>query len=235
MARGTSFIELITMLRAELRRSVNPAVGVEDIPELKRLIIRNYEMLVLDHDWPHLLQLTPLVQLQAGENLYDFPDGFDYERIKSISAWFSGLPLNIERGISFEDYAISNPANGSRSSPVLKWDIRYGDGVQPQVEVWPVPASSNQYQLQWFCHRSCPRLVNDADQCLLDDNLVVLGAAAESLAASGAKDAQAKAAAFKHHYDRLKGRSANSERQISIGQGVPKRMLSTRAIVVVRG
>ena len=233
MARGTSFENLVEMLRAELRRSINPSVGIEDIPELKRRLIRTYGTLWWDHDWPHLIKFFPPIPMQAGENMYSMPAGLAYERIRDVAHWFSGLPLNIERGISFEDYAISNPATGARSSPVLKWDVRYGDGVQEMIEVWPVPASSFAYTLQFSGYSSVPRLVNDADQCLLDDNLVVLAAAIE--AEKDPEEAKKKISSVQRLLNRILARSANNERQISIGLGVPKRMLSTRALVVVRG
>jgi hypothetical protein len=233
MARGTSFLELRVMLRSELRRSINPAVGVEDVPELNRLIVRNYEQLWWAHEWPHLLKFFPVIPMQAGQNMYDMPAGLGYERIKDVAAWFNNLPLRIERGITFEDYAISNPALGMRSSPVLKWDVRYGDGNQEAVEVWPVPASSFQYTLQFSGYGAEPRLVNDNDICLLDDNLVVTYAAAD--AEKDPVEAKKKAAAGQELFARIKSTSANHERECAVGQGVAKRMLSTRAIVVVRG
>jgi len=236
MARGTSFLDLVTMLRAELRRSINPAVGVEDIPELKRLLVRNYEMLALEYDWPHLLRLFPKIDLQAGQNQYNVPAGMAYERIKDVAAWFNGLPLPIERGIGFNEYAIFNPDAGNRSSPVLKWDVGYGDGVQEMIEVWPVPTGNGLYQIQFLGYSTVPRLVNDEDQCLLDDNLVVLFAGADAAAASGAKDAKTKAAAAQHLLNRLKGRSENNSRQISIGQGAQSRPLHpTRTTVLIGG
>lgn len=220
------------MLRAELRRSINPAVGIEDIPELQRLLIRTYETLWWDHDWPHLIQFFPMIQMQAGQNMYNMPAGLAYERIRDVAHWFSNLPLRIERGIGFEDYAISNPAT-ARSSPVLKWDVRFGDGVQEMIEVWPVPASSFQYTLQFSGYGSVPRLVGDADQCLLDDNLVVLFASVE--AEKDPEESKKKASSAQRLLSRITGRSANNERQISIGQGTAKRSLTTRAVVVVRG
>lgn len=233
MARGTTFLNLIEMLRAELRRSVNPAVGVEDIPELKRRLVRTYETLWWDHDWPHLIRFFPPIQLQAGERFYNMPAGLGYERIRAVAHWFNGLPLGIDRGIGFEDYAISNPDAGARSSPVLKWDVRYGDGVQEFIEVWPVPASSFLYTIQFSGYGSVPRLVADADQCLLDDNLVVIFAAVE--AEKDAGEAKKKAASAQRLLSRVTGRSANNERQVAIGQGSPRRLLSTRAIIAVRG
>lgn len=232
MARGTTLENLVEMLRAELRRSVNPSVGVEDIPELKRRLIRTYETLWWDHDWPHLIQFFPMISMQAGENQYDMPAGLTYERIRDVAFWFNNLPLNIERGISFADYAISNPAL-ARSDPVLKWDVRYGDGVQEMIEVWPNPASSFKFTLQFSGYSSVPRLVADADQCLLDDNLVVLFAAIE--AEKDPEEAKKKMQSAQRLLSRIIARSANNEHQVSIGQGVPKRLLSTRAIVVVRG
>lgn len=231
MARGTTFESLIEMLRAELRRSVNPAVGVEDIPELKRRLIRTYETLWWDHDWPHLIKFFPLIQLQAGQNMYDMPAGLSYERIRDVAHWFSGQALRIERGIGFQDYTIFNPAN-TRSSPVLKWDVRYGDGVQESIEVWPTPVS-NLHTLQFSGYADVPRLVKDEDQCLLDDNLVVLFAAIE--AEKDRQEAQKKATSAQRLLSRIIGRSANNERQVAIGQGSTLNMPRIRVVIAGKG
>lgn len=231
MARGTTFENLIEMLRAELRRSVNPAVGVEDIPELKRRLIRTYETLWWDHDWPHLMKFFPLIHLQAGQNMYDMPDGLSYERIRDVAHWFSGQALKIERGIGFQDYTIFDPVT-TRSSPALKWDVRYGDGVQESIEVWPVP-SANFYTLQFSGYGSVPRLVKDEDQCLLDDNLVVLFASVE--AEKDVREAQKKATSAQRLLSRIIGRSANNEREVAIGQGYHRRTSPFRVIIAGRG
>ena len=235
MARGTQFLQLVTMLRAELRRSLNPSVGVEDVPELQRLIVRQYEKLVLDHDWPHLCKLFTPIMLNAGQRYYDMPAGLDYERVKDVALYYSAIPSYLERGITFQEYAFSNPDLGSRSDPALKWDVRYGDGVQELIEIWPVPAGTGVSKVQFFGYITVPRLVNDQDLCLLDDNLVVLFAAAEALTGQKSADAQIKAAEAMALLGKLRGRSQNHSRVVAIGQGENVRTVSPRAIVRIRG
>ena len=235
MARGTQFLQLVTMLRAELRRSLNPAVGVEDVPELQRLIVRQYEKLWWDHDWPHLLKFYPAITLNAGQRYYDMPAGLDYERIKDVALYFSAIPSYLERGISFEEYAISNPDLGARSDPALKWDVRFGDGVQEQIEVWPVPAGTGASTLQFSGYATVPRLVNDQDVCLLDDNLVVLFAATEALTGQKSADAQIKGAEAMALLAKLRGRTQAHAKVIAIGQGDNVNQISPRAIVRIRG
>jgi hypothetical protein len=95
MARGTQFATLVTMLRAELRRSSSVAVGVDDLYSLKQTLSRTQEVLYDGYDWPFLV------------------------------TFFSGRPKDIDRGIDFEDYAAYNPDDNVRSDPVQKWDIRW--------------------------------------------------------------------------------------------------------------
>lgn len=234
MARGTQFVQVIEQVRAEVRRSTTVAVGIDDLQNLKQIVRRVYKMLWWDHDWPHLTKYFPAVTLNAGQRYYDMPDGLSYERVKSWALWYSGIPQPLDYGIGFEEYAVSNPDAGARSEPALRWEVRYGDGVQEQFEVWPVPSSSDQ-TLQFFGYGSEPTLVNDADQLLLDDTLVTLYAAADILTAQKSEDAklkQSEAIAFKA---KLIGKTPAVHKPIRMGQNTPSEVSPRRAIVRIRG
>lgn len=175
MARRNQFLNLVTMLRDELGRSTNVAVGVSDLGRLKYQINKAYSFLVKDHDWPHLRRTFEPIELQAGQRYYDMPDELDYERVEGAWTWWSGQPEEVTRGIEMSNYALHNSENDDRSSPALRWDIRDVDG-HDQIEVWPIPANDVE-TLQFQGIRNAPRLVNDSDLCLLDDYLVVVKAA----------------------------------------------------------
>ena len=206
MARGTQFQTLVYMLRAELRRSTNVAVGIDDLPDLKQAINRQYAIQRERYEWP-FLKYRFILPLAAGQQYYAMPSlltplpavpgsmappppaapptttavTMSHRHIKRVAATFSGIPQSIDRGITFENYATFDfEQNGTTSDPVFAWDIVAASASQSQIEVWPVPATNGQ-TLRFFAGVETPALVNDTDLCWLDDMLVVLYAAAMML------------------------------------------------------
>lgn len=205
MARGTTFLELVTMLREELGRASDVSVGVSDLPTLKRKLNRYYETIYYDKEWPHLRRIFDRVTLSAGERFYDLPSELDYERIERVVVYQNGIPIPTERGITSADYADYDSISDERSAPVVKWDVR-DVGGDLQVEFWPVP-SDNDQQVEFTGFVKFAPLVNDADICLLDDNLVVGLAAVELLEQQKTGSAKTVAEATRALYDRLSGRA----------------------------
>ena len=234
MARGTQFLQVVEAVRAEVRRSTNVAVGIDDLGNLKQVVNRTYKMLWWEHDWPHLTKYFDAVTLNAGQRYYNMPTGLSYERVKSVALWYSGLPQILGFGIGFDEYAVSNPDAGVRSEPALRWDIRYGDGVQEQFEIWPVPSASDQ-KIQFFGFGAEPNLVNNSDVLLLDDTLVTVHAAADILTAQKAEDATLKlqeAVAFKAT---LLAKTPRASQPVRMGQNAPSESSPRRAVVRIGG
>lgn len=151
------------------------SVGVDDLDRLKQTLNRIYEQEYEDHDWPHLRRLFTAVSLPAGSYLYDFPSDLNFERVERAVVWYNSLPHECVRGIGFDEYSQYDSLSDERSDPVQRWDVRDVAGAT-QFEVWPIPSTAQTIQFQGI--RSISRLVADADVCLLDDNLIILGAAA---------------------------------------------------------
>lgn len=231
--RRKQFRQLISALRAELRRSSDPAVGVSDLPTLKQTIARCYETAFDSYDWPHLSKIFDKIPLQAGERYYDFPEDTDYDRIDRAVCWFGSTPIEMSRGIDFEEYAERDSTQGERSDPALKWDVRSTDTVE-QCEIWPIPASNN-YSVQFKGHIKFAPLVDEEDLCLIDDQLVVLMAAAELLPAGKAGDSQIKLTAAQARAAGLKARSKQSTTTVRVGLGGKSRQVLSRSIVRVSG
>jgi hypothetical protein len=215
--RGSQFLTMLNMLRDELRRSTDPAVSSSDADGLKRVLNRNYEFLYTDYDWPILRRVCPSQLMAAGQFLYDVPDDLDAERIESVSCWFGGSPRPLERGIGFDQYSVHDTEDDERSSPVTHWDMRSVDNAV-MYEVWPCPNDDSQW-VQFIGWRKFTRLVDDIDQCLLDDNLVVTFAAAEMLAAQGSADAENKLRAAQAMYARLRGRLRSAAKSYTLSDG----------------
>lgn len=207
MARGESFLELYTMLREELGRATEVSVGVDDLPSLKRQINKAYSNLYLAHDWPFLRRVFPKVSLSAGQRYYGLPTDLNIERVEEVNTWWNGSPAQMARGIGFPEYSAFDSEADERSDPALAWDVRDTAGAT-QIEVWPVPASEGQ-DLQFIGIRAAPKLVNDADLCLLDDELVVLHAAVPFLRRQKSNDADEVAAQAARRFQLLKGRSSS--------------------------
>jgi len=214
--RGSQFLMLINMLRDELRRSTDPAVSSSDVDGLKRVLNRNYEFLYTDYDWPFLRVVFNSDPMLSGEYLYDFHT-LDPERIEKVAVWHNGVACPITRGIGFEQYSQFDTEDGERSSPVQFWDMRSVDN-HVMYEVWPVPDDTTQY-IQFIGWRQFVRLVNDIDQCMLDDNLVVAFSAAELLLAQGSADAESKLRSAQALYSRLRGRIKGASRTYALTEG----------------
>ncbi len=218
MARGTSLLALLDMLREDIGRSTNVGVGVDDLPSLKRHINKAYALLYDEHDWPHLHYVAPRITLNAGQRYYDFPSLLNFERVETVDVWWGNQPRPVLKGIGAYEYAIFDSANNVRSDPVLKWDLQYS-GTAAQMEVWPMPASSAQ-KLALAGTYKLTKLANDADICLLDDELVVLGASVRLLARQKSADAKLALDELNQRLDKMKKRSAPSSRVIMGGGGV---------------
>lgn len=217
MARNVQLIQMVASLRDELGLSNSVAVGVDDVPSLKRSLRRVQEGLYDEYDWPHLRIFTAKIALSAGQRYYDVPADLNYERIERAVTWWGDIPKTIDRGIGFHEYASYDSERDERSDPALRWDIRW-TGTVEQIEVWPIPASSD-YSLQWRGIRKLRPLLLDTDVCDIDERLIVLFAAAEHLERSKAGDAASKRAQAQALLSRLKGRSTAGGGRIRLGLG----------------
>lgn len=179
MRLGVSFAELIDDLRTQIGRSEEPGHGISDLPQLKRAINSQYQMLYSEYDWPHISREFARLQMAAGQRYYDLPEGLDFANVDSVTAWWNGTPHVIERGIGIDEYAEFDPEQDERNDPPLRYDIKFVEAPTnaTMLEVWPVPATA-EAALQIRGAYSLPKLVNDSDICLLDAEAVILRAAA---------------------------------------------------------
>jgi hypothetical protein len=229
--RRKQFTQLISDVRAELRRNNDPGVRAADLPSIQQAIGRAYESLYDEYDWPHLRQVFARITLSAGERYYDFPDDMDFDRLEKVVVWQSSLPIPITRGIDFEEYAEYDSEADVRGDPVSKWDVRW-QTTKEMIEVWPIPASNTQ-ALQFVGITKFQQLVDDADLCRLDDNIVVLTAAI-SLETNKETKLE-KQIALAARLVRVKGRSQGASGFVRIGLGAVDHGLRRGAVVRVSG
>lgn len=212
MAVGTQFLQLVTRLKAELKRVPDVAVGVDDREVLKETLNHQYDLLYKQKDWAHLRKVFTLT-LAAGQRYYTFPAGLSLDRIERVAAYWGGSPFDAQRGIDFEEYATYDSDNDQRADPVQRWDAKW-TGSSTQIEVWPIPVTVQTMRFRGF--QAISRLINDSDLCLLDDTLVVMFAAAEL--SNDSDDKKVKLSAAQEHLRVLTARMrVGSRHQLGLG------------------
>lgn len=227
MARGVQLIQLVSRLRAEIRDSSSVAIGTDFEDNLKQVLRRTQEELWNEHDWPYL-QFYASKTLSAGQRYYDMPSGMSDLRITDAAVSYNNEPLPVETGIGFAEYAAYDSEQDERADPVERWDWRRTSASTTQIEVWPMPASA---QTLWFRGlRDLPALTSNDDTAVLDDNLIVLFAAAEILAGREAEDAKLKLQKAQKLLNALQGQMVGTSTPITMGGSgmtVPRRRRTT--------
>lgn len=205
MARGTTLGQLVTMLRAECAHATSAALGQNTLPRMQQVLRRTQEFLWNDYVWPHLRAVREEV-LQAGQRYYSWPADLSFDRvIPSVDVRHDDTWRPVCYGIDTCDYNANDPELDERDDPVRKWQV-YED---EQFEVWPLPAT-NGTRLRFTGIKKLRPLIADSDRADLDDQLIVLFAAAEILAKQRGGDAEAKRALAAQLYKQLKGQQSKA-------------------------
>lgn len=216
MARGVTLEQLVYNLRSEVGHSTNPAVSRSTRGRFINLINRVQRRLYAGYQWP-FLNIERDIMVQAGSRYYDFPADIDMDRTVRVEVKFGGLWQKVGYKITNVEMNEFDSDADVRNSPVWRWDYFLEDNSQvPQIEAWPVPAENADTEtlenaLRIFGTQKLSELVNDADTCLIDGDLIVLYSAAEILAKMRSADAQAKLENANTLYTTLKGRATPSE------------------------
>ncbi len=211
MARGTTLGQLIEDLRAEAGHALNPALGASTRDVFINILQRQQKRLWEDYAWP-FLRVSRDVAVQAGLRYYNIPNDLTYERIERMEFKWGDRWQRLGYGIELEHYNQYDSDRDVRSYPLY----RFKEYENNQVEVWPIPSQNGSLAttdgiLRFTGIRKLRPLIADADPADLDDQLIVLFAAAEVLARQKAADAGAKLTQAQQHYQRLKARNSKSE------------------------
>ncbi len=218
--------ELREMLRAEIGASSSVAMGVNTLNQYDHVLRRTQDRLWAEHNWEFgsIERDEPLI---AGERYYAFDSDIDFDRIVSAHVKWNGVWHPLEYGIDQNNYNAQDSDEDERQDPVLRWN-HFEDN---QFEVWPIPATNS--TLRFRAYRKLPALISPSDTAVLDDNLIVLYAAAELLGRSGAKDAPAKLAQAQALFNKFKGHTLKKDRFIfggGIGRGDRIRYIGGRSV-----
>ena len=211
MARNTTLQVLLNDLRSESGHAISSSLGKATQEMMVNLLNRVQRRLWEDFAWP-FLQVKKDITLQAGQRYYDIPSGITLERVEKASFKNGSAWQKILYGITPYDYTVHDSATGSRSWPIRKYEA-YGAA---QVEVWPIPSDNANtttgdglFRLEGTGNLST--FISMSDTADLDDQLIVLFAAAELLTRQKSPDAQLKQQQAQIHYQRLRARLSKSE------------------------
>ena len=221
--RNTTLIKLLDNLRAEARLSLNPAHNAQVRDSQVKLLQRVQERLWDDFTWPHL-RVERQIAGQAGQRYYETPADMDFDRIERIEFFTDGCWTPLEYGIDSSYYVAWNSELDQRTWPIRRW--QFHEGVD--LEMWPIldrnaDATTFDGYLKFTGIRKLNPLVADNDRADLDDNLIVLYAAAEMLAGTGAKDAQFKLDQANTIYAKLRGNLSPTRQFRMFGAGAQPR------------
>ena len=229
MARRQTLLELLRQYRAEIRASGNPAHNANVRDAQINTLQRVQEWLWEEHDWA-FLRVERFVDLQNGQRFYDPPADMPLERIEEIHVRYNGDWVPLTFGIESCNFSLYDSYLDQRSWPAERWRIHEDE----QIEIWPVPSEDAERvtsptsdgiegRLRFTGIRNLSPLVADTDRADLDDRLITLFAAAETLAAHNASDASAKAEMANKRFSALKGNMSKIKSFRMFGQGTPKR------------
>jgi len=228
MARRTTLVKLLDDLRSEARISLNPAHNAQQRPAQVKLLQRIQDELWEDYDWPNL-RVERQVPCQAGQRYYETPEDMRVDRIEKIEFFTDGRWHPVLPGIDPSHFAAHNSDLDERAWPAYRWRI-YED---EDVEIWPIldrdaDATTRDGYIKFTGIRDLRPLVDDADRADLDDRMIVLYAAAEILAAGGAKDAGLKLEKANARYARCRGnlKPRKTIKMFGIGEPEPPRRIS---------
>jgi hypothetical protein len=205
--RGTTLGAMVNMFRLETGQSIQLAQGTQTRDHVKHALDRVQETLYTDWDWPFLHIYRDEV-LMPGEFIYSWPDDMVVEDVRQLWDFTNNLYTPMVYGITMEDR--NNFPSNMRSDPALKWMIV----DSRQYQVWPTPAVQRTAVIEGYL--AYRRMSEDSDTCILDDNLIVLFAAAEWLMRNKMPDAQAKLQIANKLRYRLQGRLVSDKRRNQI-------------------
>lgn len=211
MARGTTLGNLVNDLRSEVGHSLNSNLGSSMRDVLINSIQRVQRRLWDDYSWP-FLRVRRDIDLQDGARYYDLPADMVFERIERVEFKYGDIWEPVSYGIGRDQYNQYDSDRDIRSWPIY----RYDNYENNQIEVWPIPnqnidATTGSGKLRIHGIRNLSALVEDSDTADLDDQLIVLYAAANILTRQRQADAGGKLQEANAHYMRLKARLSKSD------------------------
>lgn len=204
MPLNVTLASLLNDLRAETNRSLTPAHGAGEADHLKYLLRRTQQRIAEDNAWPHLT-VNRDITFGIGQRYAAYPADLPFDAIDSVHVKVGSRWQPVVSGIGPVEFSTYDSEAAITGYPVLRWQH---DPDTNSIEAWPVPNQTSILRLRG--RRTLRPLINDADQCDLDSNLIVMFAAAEMLARSKGEDAALKLQTAQRLLRSLLGRQSKS-------------------------
>jgi hypothetical protein len=210
MARNTPLSQVVAQLKAELGYNLVPGVGSADDNRLAMLVDQKQAWLGDSYDFP-FLENTWSINVGVGNRYLNLPTVDDagdnvtinLERPHYEFVFWAGAFQAVEYGIREEDYnenqsQLIQGVAPQPLDPIQRWRWYF----ENQFEVWPIPASNQVFRFRgqatvpsmitYTQGVSQPAVVQPQWQATLalDDQMVVLFAAAEELLLKGKANAK---------------------------------------------
>lgn len=227
MALGTTLEELVRMFRAATGQSLSAAAGLNVVESIQYALRLQQEMLYADNDWPHL-RITRDEVVQAGQRYYTLPADLNFDKVEKAEFRDAGGIGNwrpVAYGITSANLNAYDSDADQRADPVRAW----APHEEGQYEVWPVPATDGG-TLRFTGVLALPPLVQPQDTAVLDDQLIVLFAAADWLLLNKSPLAQKREQQAKALYARIRGN--NSKQYVTALQKTSDRGPRQRGVTV---
>jgi hypothetical protein len=225
--RNQTLQKLLTDLRAETLRSPNSAHNTQSRDADVTLLQRTQNWLWEDYAWPHL-RIERDLPVQAGQRYYTVPEDMVVDRIQCIEFKDGDIWQEVKVGVERAELNTYDSDLDERSWPVLRWKIAEDNlGATEQIELWPIPdRNADPATLDGYIRvtgiRNLRPLVADNDTADLDDRLIVLYAAAESLSESKPQRANLKLSQAKKLDMSLRGGMMPGRKFRMFGIGQPE-------------
>lgn len=227
MARGTTLEQLTVMLKAEV--GATPAYDANTDMNFiyHQYLRRHYENLYDGWDWP-FKRVTRDIAAQAGERYYDWPSDIDIERELEIWVDEGGTWLRLAQGIGPDQY--NAYPEGDRQDYPYRWDWHGED----QFEVWPTSAV-NGITLRIIGTKNPAKLTSESDPCDLDDQMVILYAAAELMMRDDPNRAQQKMGMAQQREAIVKQKLQTRKRLSMSGRNQAPPAFGSTKVIAIRG
>lgn len=187
--------ELVTDLKMEVGHSSSAATGINMRDQLVYLLNRVQNDLAEAYDFPGMT-VDRDIPIVVAARYYSYPTDLPFDNINKAWLIWNTLYNELDYGIGPEQFALFNSNVGFTSWPVQRWQHFSDDNT---FELWPVPnqapvatATSQAALVRLRGTRVPPKMVADADRCVLPDKIILLWTAAEIMAREGDKGAQLK-------------------------------------------
>jgi len=229
--------QLLNMLKVHTGH--NPAVGTANDTVFYQILSDVQRWLASEWDWPFLRTRFD-VTLKASTRFFSMPTALDTQRPIKVEVKYNQAWQEVDYGIGSDEYNDVDSDLGTTLDPVQRWQWGTQQSAtsetseQGQFEVWPIPASDGQI-LRFTGQRVPVSLVgsdgNPTTSAVadLDDELIVLFAAAELLARYDQKDAQIKLTRAQQRLLKLRAIYPSRKQDYILGSGqrddTPKRVV----------